>query len=296
MASGASSTVPQGVRSDDGLGDTRSAVDPLWGQLRDEHTETAFRDSDFEQAKRGVVTFVILAATGLLFFTVTESLYMPSDKAFVALQVGRGTLLVLIMCISVVLMRMRSRLAFEKVTFSAAVALPLLAAAITLLRPTNDPVNFMLDLVLILSYYSFFHFPLRILVIPPLLITAVQVFLLFSYKEVDNTHGIHVIITALFLANVVGVLASRHANIRNRLRFLDFRAESNLRAEMETTLDRLELLEGLVPICAHCKRIRGDDGTWEQVEAFVSRGSKLEFSHGICPQCMRERYSDVMDT
>ena len=52
-------------------------------------------------------------------------------------------------------------------------------------------------------------------------------------------------------------------------------------------------LRGLLPICAHCKHIRDDDGYWHQVEAYVRDRSEAEFSHGICPKCMKELYPDI---
>jgi CheY-like chemotaxis protein len=59
--------------------------------------------------------------------------------------------------------------------------------------------------------------------------------------------------------------------------------------ELECALSRLTLLEGLLPICMYCKRIR-DERSWLQVEAYISRHSKVRFSHGICPDC----YKDVV--
>ena len=44
-------------------------------------------------------------------------------------------------------------------------------------------------------------------------------------------------------------------------------------------------LQGLLPICAYCKKIRNDKNYWEQVEAYISSHADVRFSHGICPQC-----------
>ncbi len=51
-------------------------------------------------------------------------------------------------------------------------------------------------------------------------------------------------------------------------------------------------LGGLLPICSHCKRIRDDSGYWRQVETFVATHSEAEFSHSLCPSCLREHYPD----
>jgi phosphoserine phosphatase RsbU/P len=57
--------------------------------------------------------------------------------------------------------------------------------------------------------------------------------------------------------------------------------------ELRQALDQIKTLRGIVPICAHCKKIRDDQGYWNQVEAYVSRHSEARFSHGICPDCTR---------
>ena len=56
--------------------------------------------------------------------------------------------------------------------------------------------------------------------------------------------------------------------------------------ELQETLSRVKLLTGLIPICAHCKKIRNDKGYWEQVESYIRDHSEAEFSHGLCPDCI----------
>lgn len=54
-------------------------------------------------------------------------------------------------------------------------------------------------------------------------------------------------------------------------------------------------LRGLLPICAGCKSIRDDQGYWHSVEAYVSEHSEADFSHGICPDCMKRLYPGYLD-
>ncbi len=60
--------------------------------------------------------------------------------------------------------------------------------------------------------------------------------------------------------------------------------------ELETALAQVKTLRGLLPICANCKKIRDDEGYWHGVEAYVSEHSEARFSHGLCPDCMKELY------
>jgi hypothetical protein len=64
--------------------------------------------------------------------------------------------------------------------------------------------------------------------------------------------------------------------------------------EHERALERnLELLQGLLPLCSHCKRIKNATNEWEPLESYLEARSGAEFSHGICPRCARDQYRDV---
>jgi DNA-binding response OmpR family regulator len=56
-------------------------------------------------------------------------------------------------------------------------------------------------------------------------------------------------------------------------------------AELQDALSNVKQLRGLLPICSYCKRIRGDDQYWQQVEGYIADHSDAQFSHGICPSC-----------
>ena len=55
--------------------------------------------------------------------------------------------------------------------------------------------------------------------------------------------------------------------------------------ELEDALTRVKQLQGLLPICSYCKKIRNDRNYWEQVDAYVASHSEAQFSHGVCPDC-----------
>ncbi len=55
--------------------------------------------------------------------------------------------------------------------------------------------------------------------------------------------------------------------------------------QLEDALARVKQLQGLVPICSYCKKIRNDRNYWQQLESYLSDHSEAQFSHGICPEC-----------
>ncbi len=62
--------------------------------------------------------------------------------------------------------------------------------------------------------------------------------------------------------------------------------------ELEKALREVRELSGLIPICASCKKIRDDDGYWNEVEVYMSRHSDMDFSHSLCPECMARLYPE----
>ena len=63
--------------------------------------------------------------------------------------------------------------------------------------------------------------------------------------------------------------------------------------ELQEALSNVKQLHGLLPICSYCKRIRGDDQYWQQVEGYIADHSEAQFSHGICPACYETNSAEL---
>lgn len=64
-------------------------------------------------------------------------------------------------------------------------------------------------------------------------------------------------------------------------------------AELKLALAKIKRLEGFLPICSYCKKIRDDKGSWQQIEEYIRERSDAEFSHSICPECAKKHYPDL---
>jgi DNA-binding response OmpR family regulator len=64
-------------------------------------------------------------------------------------------------------------------------------------------------------------------------------------------------------------------------------------SELEQALSRVKRLQGLLPICSYCKRIRGDDRYWQQVDSYITEHTDAQFTHGICPPCSDRLLSEI---
>lgn len=69
--------------------------------------------------------------------------------------------------------------------------------------------------------------------------------------------------------------------------------EKQSRQQADDAMQQVKILSGLLPICSSCKKIRDDKGYWKQIESYLSEHSEAEFSHGVCPDCIKKLYPNL---
>lgn len=112
-------------------------------------------------------------------------------------------------------------------------------------------------------------------------------------REIAQLVAVTVMILAVIL---VAVFACSYLLIRKATTLL--KASQKELAEnvvqLEEALANVKQLEGIIPICMHCKKIRDDKDSWHQLEQYISRHSEAHFSHGICPECYAAELNALM--
>ena len=79
----------------------------------------------------------------------------------------------------------------------------------------------------------------------------------------------------------IALLNSRHIDLLNERT-----------ASLERALAEVRTLQGLLPICTKCKNIRDDAGLWTRIDTYLTEHADIHFSHGLCPECLRELYPE----
>jgi PAS domain S-box-containing protein len=72
--------------------------------------------------------------------------------------------------------------------------------------------------------------------------------------------------------------------------------KDQLISKLKEAADKINALKRLLPICAHCKKVRNDQGYWQQVEEYLRDNADILFSHSICPACSKILYPEFTDT
>ena len=125
-----------------------------------------------------------------------------------------------------------------------------------------------------------------------------------GYKEGDIRGGISVVLPSFPKANyaplifgygIAALLGALIIYIAGHMLDTKEREQQELITNLQEALLEIKTLQGIVPICSFCKKIRDDKGFWNQVEAYVSQHTEAEFSHGVCPDCQREHYPELFN-
>ena len=95
----------------------------------------------------------------------------------------------------------------------------------------------------------------------------------------------------MIIVSIVILAGSISQNMANKITTA-LEREKEINNKLESSMKEIKLLRGILPICASCKKIRNEKGYWDQVEAYISKHSEAEFSHGICPECEKKLYSE----
>ncbi len=65
--------------------------------------------------------------------------------------------------------------------------------------------------------------------------------------------------------------------------------------KLQDALDHIKTLQGILPICSYCKKIRDDQNYWQQVESYISKTTDARFTHSICPECFEKEVKPQLD-
>ena len=98
----------------------------------------------------------------------------------------------------------------------------------------------------------------------------------YLYRLLDN--GLTLIMSAIAMTVIV------------RLVIKEYRRVS---VEARAAAEEIKTLRGLLPICSRCKKVRDDDGGWNMIEKYVEQHSEAEFTHSLCPDCLKDTYGEL---
>jgi hypothetical protein len=247
-----------------------------WGFFKSHKLETLFRERHRLREIRHISVALVLVIAVVLAFAPLDKYVVGPGPAFRALLNGRIALATLAGVLLIACRRRnRSAAALDRLLFLYGICGVPFMIGLGAVMPAANFAGYLLTEIYVLSIIYFLA-PLPWLhkAVLGTLYTAADAYLVRSRRLDLSPVLLSSTVAAYLVTNFIGLLMSRHLSLSKREQF-------GVEFELESALARVKTLHGILPICAHCKKVRKDNGIWEPVEVYVRDRTDADFSHGI---------------
>lgn len=242
-------------------------------------------DSDRTQLR--LVSIIVVMAELAFVFNDLRVAAPESTKWFVLMAI-RFTLVGITLGYGLTVPRIRSARALDAMTMFIILAITVLSLGVDAARPKDFFAHVGADIVILFGIYFVIPLSQSLRIGSAAAYTLALFTLYFGYKELPNALTGTSVFVSVSIANLLGALISFRVARIQRAEYTALRNEQAARQAHEEALANIRSLSGLIPICAGCKKVRNDEGFWEQVENYIRDRSEADFSHSLCPVCAEE--------
>lgn len=267
-------------------------IHPLFAEFRLPDWEHSYRQDYLDSDRLQTIITIVFATLAIIVFAYSDYRHFNISWKFYGLLTIRGILIFVSVACLMKLWRAAQWKVLDRINLSWAMIFCTVALCISVTRPPEFAFNFPIEIVLIFSIYILLPNLLVLQVVPAVYMSLGLLVILLKIKNLSPVAELSVGVAILF-ANIFGIWLSWRYHIDKRIQFYLLRKEKELGAELERAIETKKTLMGLLPICASCKKIRDDKGSWSQIEEYIRDHSEAEFSHGICDECAEKLYPDL---
>lgn len=240
-----------------------------------------FKNLDInEKRKRSLVLFgSLLAIPTLLFFTVHDILVYDTLGTFMD-----GSLALLFIVCVIMLTKVKNGIWIYRIVL---IGLSVVLLYNTLTGPSGESSVLWLYIYPLTSFYILGIYEGFWLFAVTFLIGCASIF----FPEQLHTYAYPMDLRVRFFISmsIVTILSFSLEFLRNYF-YTQLEAQ---RQQLKQALDKVRTLDGLVPICSMCKKIRDDKGYWNNLEKYLAQHTNATLSHGICDGCLKEEYPEI---
>lgn len=253
-------------------------------------TEREFRSSFLQQDK--FFAKLIIAGTLLISLAslIPDTLSGASSDTLKTLYLATFIYFTFTSIILVTLSSTHRYRRFDLVTTLWWVGVIVVGTLSNTLYPADVKIHVVFDVLFPVAIYLLIPIGLISQCLLASLFTVTNLVILLTLKENITDTDLAFIFIAYTATHVIGLIACWQSHIGRRKQFVEKKTEQRLRKELQGTLDELQVLRGILPICSYCKQIRDDEGFWHQVDQYINSHSDIQFTHGICPDCIKENF------
>lgn len=249
----------------------------------------------FERQRQQAVVTIGVLAVPLTLFGINDALYAGADwQRLTAMLAVRAATIAGMAWVGLLLLRTPTRARFERILFVAMLAGVASSLATHFSRPPSVMVVSRFELLTVVGYYVALPMRTRLGAVPAVLMSVMSIVLARWWHTGVTTADFISLVLCFGLANALGYLIGRMREADAAEEDLAWRALTAVNANLRKTLGELRALRAVVPVCPSCRKVRGSNDGWQQLEAYVAERADISFSSILCPDCLQRDFGAVL--
>ena len=252
--------------------------------------EYGFREHVHSANKWQLIFSLSLLTLPLAFFSRSDYILFGATTQFWLLLAMRGAILLVFALMILLAFRMKQLWKLDNALLVVTFLLSILLFYINTTRPPSYHQHSIIDALLLLSIYLLIPNRFLYQVIGAFFLTGLAFINFLFFRDPVPALAANVFWISYIFSNAMGIWYARHLHLVHRQRYSSLLSERETSIALEQALSEVKTLEGILPICASCKKIRDSDGYWNQVEQYIATHSAAQFSHGLCEDCAEQMY------
>ncbi len=274
-------------------------LNPVSGEFKDRELEESFFYDTWMTYKKTAYISLMIGGLMLMVFIIVDLLAQTDKWRLLSLLSVRGIGGAVLIYSSVYVYRARTYFPGFPLLFLADMLVAssaLLFVGISAGFPYIQ--NVLHGLLLTLVYYQFVHSRFSYIMVGCACYPIMFLIVCIMSDQLEFVNFMRFILYFIS-ANAFGILILRSYNQGQRANYINQLKRQSLNMELRVALDQLikakhevKVLQGLLPICTNCKKIRDDNGDWKRLESYIQHHSEAKFSHSICPECAKQLYPE----
>jgi len=242
--------------------------------------------------RRMLIVAVLLAGLVNFAFVIGDCRNFPASGSCLTMALMRGALFALALGFAGAIPFIRSIRWLQVSLLAWQILMSLGFTLVDWLIPPGSPQYSMGDLAYLIALFLFMPNRLLYQILSAAFFMAIHIVMLHHHG------GFSPLWWESLLMFPVAMICSGYISWRiMQTRLSEYRrwsSERHARVALQSAVEQVKTLSGLLPICAYCKKVRDDSGYWHEVESYIRRHSTADFSHSLCPDCGEEHYPEFL--
>ena len=257
-----------------------------------EKAEMLYRNSIRAGDRKLVIIGLLIFCVPSVAFAYSDFLLFGYSPQFYILIFLRSFVILLAFFTIYLILRVERIKILDWILFATVMVAVCTIFYINLSRPSNYFHHSSTDILSVFALYWIIPNRYYLQIIPALCMSFFGIYLFIFIKDSTSIMiNINFWFSYLFV-NVIGLWISWTMHTYRRQQFAAQREQMTLTEKLQAANDEIKTLQGILPLCSGCKKIRDDKGYWSQLDAYIEANTDTQFSHGMCSGCIEKLYGE----